>query len=91
MPRISVKNDQVREFRTNDGKIIRSQMACLDLGDGYELPFRVGIGSRPPYSVGFYDLDPAKFRPLGEFGDLTLSQYVDLVPVKTPRAAAAKA
>lgn len=90
MPRINVKNAAVDERRSPDGKIFRSQMAALDLGNGYELPFRVGLGTRPVYSVGVYDISPQSFG-LSNYGDLTLSRYVDLVPVETPRAAAAKA
>lgn len=90
MPRIVVKTAVVSEHRTQDGKIIRSQKAALDTGDGYELPFRVGLGSRPVYPVGTYSIDPKCFG-LSKYGDLTLSAYVDLVPVEAPRAAAPKA
>lgn len=80
MPRITVKNAQVHEEKsTKTGNIMRSQMAELDLGNGYGLPFRVGLGNRAAYSAGEYDIDPACFS-LGQYGDLTLKRYVDLVP-----------
>lgn len=93
MPRISVKSATVVEDRIENGqsagKIIRSQTAALELGDGYALPFRVGLGTRPAYPVGDYDIDPKSFR-LGKYGDLELARYVDLVLVKVvaPRVAA---
>lgn len=88
MPRITVKNATVEERRLDSGKIIRSQTAALELGDGYALPFRVGLGTRPVYPVGDYDIDPKSFG-LSKYGDLELSRYVDLVPIKP--AASAKA
>jgi len=93
MPRIIVKNAQVEE-RTINGKngpsIIRSQMACIDLGNGYEQAFRVGLGKNPPYPAGEYDIDPRSFV-IGKFGDLELSRYVDLVPMTVKPAPASKA
>jgi len=84
MPRITVKNSHVHEEPiskgANAGKVIRSQRAELDLGDGYGLPFRVGLGQRPAYSAGEYDIDPRSFA-LSQYGDLTLGRFVDLVPV----------
>lgn len=92
MPRITVKNAQVEE-RTINGKngpsIIRSQMAALDLGNGYELPFRVGLGKNSPYPAGIYDIDPKSFA-LSNYGDLTLGRYVDLVSIEHKPAPAAK-
>lgn len=81
MPRIIVKTAAVEERRIN-GKDnpLRSQMAELDLGNGYALPFRVGLGSRPAYAPGEYDIDPQSFA-LSPYGDLTLRRYVDLVSV----------
>ncbi|ULU23795.1 G5P family DNA-binding protein [Dyella terrae] len=94
MPRINVKDTNVHErtFNGKDGKpqIIREQRAALDLGDGYELPFRVGLGSGPVYSVGAYDVSPESFS-LGRFGDLELSRYLKLVMVKPTGAVAPKA
>jgi Helix-destabilising protein len=81
MPRINVKDQQVHErtFPGKDGKqqIIREQRAALDLGGGYELPFRVGLGTGPVYPVGAYDINPDSFG-LGKYGDLELSRYVKL-------------
>lgn len=92
MPRINVKNAQVDERTINgaNGKsIIRSQMAALDLGNGYELPFRVGLGQNSPYPPGIYDIDPRSYA-LSAYGDLTLGRYVDLVSVDHKPAPAAK-
>jgi hypothetical protein len=85
MPRINVKDNQVHErtFEFNGkSKIIREQRAALDLGGGYELPFRVGLGTGPVHPVGAYDIDPESFS-LGKYGDLELSRFVKLkaVPV----------
>ncbi|WDS36972.1 single-stranded DNA-binding protein [Pseudoxanthomonas sp.] len=81
MPICCVKTAQVEEELNNKTKtIMRSQTVGLDLGNGFELPFRVGLGSRPAYTPGEYDIDPKSFA-LGPFGDLTLKRYVDLVPL----------
>ena len=93
MPRVSVKNAQVEERQIN-GKngpmLIRRQMASIDLGNGYEQPFSVGLGQRPPYPPGIYDIDPRSFST-NTYGDLALSRYVDLVSVDhKPAAAVAK-
>lgn len=94
MPACRVKTAQVmEEVNTKTGSIIRSQMVGLDLGNGYELPFRVGLGNRPAYKPGDYDIDPNSFA-LGQYGDLTLKRYVDLVeagPHKAAPVAPAKA
>lgn len=83
MPRINVKDNQVHE-RTFEyqgkSKIIREQRAALDLGGGYELPFRVGLGTGPVNPVGAYDIDPECFA-LGKYGDLELGRFVKLIPV----------
>lgn len=86
MPICLVKSaavDEQRNQKTNN--IIRSQMVGLDLGNGFELPFRVGLGQRPAYPAGEYDIDPSSFA-LGPFGDLILKRYVDLIPLQ-PKAA----
>jgi hypothetical protein len=84
MPRIHVKDTNVHErtFNGKDGKpqIIREQRAALDLGDGYELPFRVGLGTGPVYPVGAYDISSECFT-LGRYGDLELSRYLKLKQV----------
>lgn len=93
MPTIIVKNAEVEE-RAINGKngrqIIRSQTAALELGKGYALPFRVGLGQNSPYPPGEYDIDPRSFK-LSPFGDLELSRYLDLVPIQHKPAPAAKA
>jgi hypothetical protein len=79
--RINVKDTQVHErsFQKNgQTQIMRSQRAALDTGGGYELPFRVGLGTGPVYPVGAYDLDPESFQ-LNPYGDLILGR-VKLVP-----------
>jgi hypothetical protein len=90
MPVCRVKTATVEEKNLAGGKIIRSQMVGLDLGNGFELPFRVGLGSRPPYPAGEYDIDPRSFA-LSQYGDLQLAKYVDLVPLGVAKPAAAKA
>lgn len=81
MPICHVKSAAVDEERNQkSGTIMRSQMVGLDLGNGYQLPFRVGLGQRPAYPPGEYDIDPKSFGQ-GNFGDLILKRYVDLVPV----------
>lgn len=93
MPRINVKDSNVHErsFNGKDGKpqIIREQRAALDLGDGYELPFRIGLGNGGVYPVGSYDLLPECFS-LGRFGDLELSRFLKLMPLQLASRAAAK-
>ena len=92
MPICRVKSAAVEErHNTKTNTINRSQTAGLDLGNGFELPFRVGLGQRPPYPAGEYDIDPQSFA-LSEYGDLVLKRYVDLVPLQAKAApAAAKA
>lgn len=81
MPVCRVKSAAVDEEMNNKTHtIMRSQMVGLDLGNGFELPFRVGLGQRPAYPVGEYDIDPKAFA-LDNFGGLTLKRYVDLVPL----------
>lgn len=88
MPRINVKDTLVHErtYNGKDGKpqIIREQRAALEIGGGYELPFRVGLGSGPVHPVGAYDIDPECFG-LGKYGDLELSRYIKLraLPVES--------
>lgn len=91
MPICRVKSAVVDEQRNESkGTIMRSQMVGLDLGNGFELPFRVGIGQRPPYPAGEYDIDPKSFA-LGTYGDLILKRYVDLVPLSAKPVAASPA
>lgn len=88
MPTCRVKSaivDEETNQKTNS--IMRSQTAGLDLGNGFELPFRVGLGKRPPYPVGEYDIDPKSFA-LDQYGGLALKKYVDLVPLPKPHTAA---
>jgi hypothetical protein len=91
MPRINVKDAIVHErtFSGKDGKqqVIRDQRAALDLGGGYELPFRVSLGTGPVYPVGHYDIDPESFA-LGKYGDLELSRYLKLKPSSVPASKA---
>ncbi|MBA0364668.1 single-stranded DNA-binding protein [Stenotrophomonas maltophilia] len=87
MPVCRVKSAAVEErHNTKTNTINRSQTAGLDLGNGFELPFRVGLGQRPPYPAGEYDIDPQSFA-LSEYGDLVLKRYVDLVPLQAKAAA----
>lgn len=87
MPVCRVKSSAVEEQQVKNG-IIRSQTVGLDLGNGFELPFRVGLGQRPPYPPGEYDIDPRSFA-LSQYGDLQLKRYVDLVPLTAKPAKAA--
>jgi hypothetical protein len=90
MPRINVKDSKVHErtFNGKDGRpqIIREQRASLELDDGYELPFRVGLGNNAPYSVGAYDISPECFT-LGRYGDLELSRFLKLSSLDVGKAA----
>jgi len=87
MPICRVKSAAVEErHNAKSNTINRSQTAGLDLGNGFELPFRVGLGQRPPYPPGEYDIDPQSFG-LSDYGDLILKRYVDLVPLQAKAAA----
>ncbi|AWT14798.1 single-stranded DNA-binding protein [Stenotrophomonas maltophilia] len=89
MPICRVKSASVEErHNSKTNTINRSQTAGLDLGNGFELPFRVGLGQRPPYPAGEYDIDPQSFG-LSEYGDLVLKRYVDLVPLSAKPVAKA--
>ena len=91
MPICRVKSAAVEEqHNSKSNSIMRSQTVGLDLGNGFELPFRVGIGQRPAYAPGEYDIDPKSFA-LGPYGDLILKRYVDLVPLSAKPAAPAAA
>ena len=90
MPIVTVKTAQVEERQIAGGKIIRSQTVGLELGNGFQLPFRVGLGTRPGYTPGEYDIDPKSFA-LSQYGDLTLGRFVDLIPLSPKPAAPAKA
>ncbi|MEQ1511615.1 MAG: single-stranded DNA-binding protein [Lysobacteraceae bacterium] len=84
MSNVIVKNANVTEKQIN-GKsgpaIIRRQMACIDQGDGYEMPFSVGLGQRAPYPPGRYVIDPKSYS-VNQYGDLQLNRYVDLLPAE---------
>ena len=87
MPRCFVKSSAVDEEVNNKTQaVIRSQYVDLDLGNGHSLPFRVGLGKRPAYKPGEYDIDPKSFA-LNEYGNLTLKKYYDLVEVGAKPAA----
>lgn len=89
MPICRVKSAAVEEqHNAKSNTIMRSQTVGLDLGNGFELPFRVGLGQRPAYPPGEYDIDPRSFA-LSPYGDLVLKRYVDLVPLGVPKPAAA--
>jgi hypothetical protein len=92
MPRINVKDAQIHERSfeyQGKTKIVREQRAALVLGEGYELPFRVGLGAGAVHPVGSYDIDPECFT-LGKYGDLELSRFVKLVPVASEPVRAVK-
>ena len=85
MSRVIVKDSNVHErpINTKNGqKIMRSQRAALDQGDGYELPFRVELGIAAAYPVGVYDIHPETFQ-LNQYGDLALGR-MKLIPLKSP-------
>lgn len=87
MPICRVKSKVVNEETNNKtGNVMRSQTVGLDLGNGFELPFRVGLGKKPALNEGEYDIDPASFA-LDEYGGLKLKKYVDLVPLTSRPAA----
>lgn len=91
MPICRVKSAAVEEqHNTKTNSIIRSQTVGLDLGNGFELPFRVSLGQRPAYQPGEYDIDPKAFA-LGPYGDLILKRYVDLIPLSVKPATSAPA
>lgn len=89
---INVKDTKVHErnFTDKNGRpqIIREQRAAVDLGDGYEMPFLVGLGTGPVNPVGAYSLDPNCFT-VNRFGSLELGR-VKLVPVVVRSASAAR-
>lgn len=81
MPRCQVKTAAVEEeINSKTNSVIRSQYVDLDLGNGHHLPFRVGLGKRPAYKPGEYDIDPKSYA-LDQYGNLTLKKYYDLVEV----------
>lgn len=89
MPRCYVKDTIVDEdVNQKTNGVIRSQYAGLDLGNGHMLPFKVGLGNRPAYKPGEYDIDPKAFR-LNRFGKLELDPYYALVEVGVRPAAVA--
>lgn len=86
---VNVKDTVVieREINGKNGKqILRSQRAALDQGGGYELPFRVELGTGPVYPVGAYAIDPLCFS-LNQYGDLTMGRP-KLIPLPRPAAKA---
>lgn len=89
---INVKDTKVHErsFVDKQGRqqIIREQRAAVDLGDGYEMPFLVGLGTGPVNPVGAYHIAPECFS-VNRFGGLELGR-VKLVPVAVRPAPAAR-
>lgn len=89
MPRCEVKSAVVEEeVNQKTGEVMRGQTVGLDLGNGHQLPFRIGLGKRPALSPGVYDIDPKSFG-LNEYGSLTLKRYVDLVRIEEHKPAPA--
>ena len=87
--RIVLKSAAVEEeINQKTGSVIRSQTFGLDLGNGYELPFRVGLGRKPAFQPGEFTIDPKSFQ-LDQYGGLQLKKYVDVLPLK-PHTAAGK-
>lgn len=87
MPTCEVKSAVVdEEINGKTGAILRGQMVGLDLGNGHQLPFRIGLGSKPALQPGIYDIDPKSFG-LNEYGGLTLKRYVDLVRIEQHKPA----
>lgn len=87
MSRIVLKSAAVdEEVNRKSGNVMRSQTFGLDLGNGYELPFKVGLGKKPAYAPGEYMIDPRSFC-LDAYGNLALKKYVDVLPVKPHTAA----
>lgn len=88
--RITCKTNRVNEeLNGKTGQVMRSQTFALDLGDGYSLPFKIGLGNKPAQEPGEFDIDPKSFA-LDQYGNLTLKKYVDLIRVDPHRAAPAK-
>lgn len=86
MPRCYVKDTIVdEEVNTKTNAVIRSQYVGLELGNGYQLPFKVGLGNRPAYKPGEYDIDPKAYR-LNRYGKLELDPYYSLVETGTRSA-----
>lgn len=82
MSRIVLKSAAVdEEVNQKSGQVMRSQTFGLDLGNGYELPFKIGLGRKPAYAPGEYAIDPKSFA-LDGYGNLTLKKYVDVVAVR---------
>lgn len=87
MSRIVLKSAAVdEEVNQKSGNVMRSQTFGLDLGNGYELPFKVGLGKKPAYQPGEYMIDPKSFA-LDGYGNLALKKYVDVLPLKPHMAA----
>ena len=79
MPVCKVKSNVVQEqINQKTGAVMRSQMVALDLGNGYETAFRIGLGNNSPYPMGEYDIDPRSFG-LNPYGNLQLNRYIDLI------------
>jgi hypothetical protein len=86
MPKCTVKSAIVdEEMNSTTGNVIRSQFVDLDLGNGHALPFKVGLGKKPAYQAGEYDIDPKCFG-LDGYGNLVLKKYVDLVATGARKA-----
>lgn len=89
--RIVLKNAAVdEEVNMKSGTVMRSQTFGLDLGNGYELPFKIGLGRKPGYQPGEFTIDPKSFA-LDGYGNLTLKKYVDVLSVSPHRGVPAKA
>jgi hypothetical protein len=91
MSRVILKSAGVdEEVNQKSGTVMRSQTFGLDLGNGYELPFKVGLGRKPAFPPGEYIIDPKSYG-LDAYGNLQLKKYVDVLPVSAHRPAASKA
>lgn len=78
--KVLVKGRQVRTETTSKGNQVHKQLAALDLGGPFPLPFWVTIRQGDEYKDGSYGLAPEAFRT-NRYGSLEIDPYsVRLVP-----------
>jgi hypothetical protein len=77
----------VRSFPARDGKAamhFREQKAAVVRPNDFPLPFPLSLDEdQPPYSEGFYEIDPASLQ-LNKFGGLEFGRRIKLIREPSP-------
>lgn len=86
---IEIDSKVVHEETSNNGNQLRSQQVYMwRVGEKYPQPFKVGLGSAPPWEPGKYLFGARTFRP-SRYGNFEMDTYnIELIQLKPEQAKA---